>query len=63
MADEAMESAATARGPYMKLGLGRRQEVADHKATKYVLNVINVSAFALLALLVCSVLLWWFALR
>ena len=61
--DEAMESAATARGPYVKLEMAHRQEVADHKATKYVLNVISVIAFVLLALLVGSVLLWWFVLR
>ena len=61
--DEAMESAATARGPYVKLEMAHRQEVSDHKATKYVLNVISVIAFVLLALLVGSVLLWWFVLR
>ena len=61
--DEARESAATARGPYVKLELEHRQEVADHKATKYVLNVTSVIAFVLLALLVGSVLLWWFVLR
>ena len=61
--DEAMESAATARGPYVKLEMAHRQEVADHKATKYVLNVISVIAFVLLAFLVGSVLLWWFVLR
>ena len=61
--DEARESAATARGPYVKLELELRQEVADHKATKYVLNVISLIAFVLLALLVGSILLWWFVLR
>ena len=61
--DEARESAATARGPYVKSEMEHRQEVADHKATKYVLNVISVIAFVLLALLVGSVLLWWFVLR
>ena len=58
-----MKSAATARGPYVKLEMAHRQEVADHKATKYVLNVISVIAFVLLALLIGSVLLWWFVLR
>ena len=47
----------------MKLEMEHRQEVADHKAMKYVLNVISVIAFVLLALLVGSVFLWWFALR
>ena len=61
--DEARKSAATARGPYVKLEMEHRQEVADHKATKYVLNVISLIAFVLLALLVGSVLLWWFVLR
>ena len=60
---EARESAATARGPYVKLEMEHRQEVADHKTTKWVLNAISVIAFVLLALLVGSVLLWWFVLR
>ena len=61
--DEARESAATARGPYVKLEMEHRQEVADHKTTKYVLNGISVIAFVLFALLVGSNLLWWFVLR
>ena len=61
--DEARESAATARGPYVKLDMEHRQEVADHKATKYVLNVISVIAFVLFALLIGSILLWWFVLK
>ena len=61
--DEARESVATARGPYVKLQMGHRQEVADYKATKYVLNVISVIAFVLLVLLIGCVLLWWFVLR
>ena len=48
--DEARESAATARGPYVKLEMEHRQEVADHKTTKYVLNGISVIAFVLFAL-------------
>ena len=61
--DEARESAATARRPYLKLELAHRQEVSDHKVTKYVLNGISVIAFVLLVLLIGSVLLWWFVLR
>ena len=61
--DEARESAATARGPYVKLEMEHRQEVDDHKTTKWVLNAISVIAFVLLALLVGSNLLWWFVLR
>ena len=61
--DEARESAATASGPYFELRMEHQKEVSDHKATKYVLNVISVIAFVLLALLIGSVLLWWFVLR
>ena len=61
--DEAREAAATARGPYVKLEMEHRQEIADHKATKYVLNVISVIAFVLLTMLIGSILLWWFMLR
>ncbi len=61
--DEAREAAATARGPYVKLEMEHRQEVSDHKVTKYVLNVFSVIAFVLMALLIGSVLLWWFVLR
>ena len=45
----------------MSWSTGRRSPT--HKATKYVLNVFSVIAFVLLALLVGSVLLWWFVLR
>ena len=61
--DEARESAVTARGPYVKLQMEHRQEVADHKTTKWMLNVFSLIAFVLFALLVGSVLLWWFVLR
>ena len=54
--DEARESAATARRAYQK-------EVAAHKVTNDVLNIVRVIAFVLLALLIGSVLLWWFVLR
>ena len=60
--DEARESAATARGPYVKLELDYRQEVADHKTTKWVLNVFGLIVFVLLVLLIGSNLLWWFVL-
>ena len=40
-----------------------RREVAAHKATKGVLNVVHVIALVLLVLLIGSVLLWWFVLR
>ena len=61
--DEARESAATARGPYVKLEMEHRQEVAAHKNTKELLTITRVWAFVLFALLVGSVLLWWFVLR
>ena len=61
--DEARESAATARRPYHELEREYQKEVAEHKVTKDVLNVVRVIALVLLALLIGSVLLWWFVLR
>ena len=61
--DEARESAATANQPYQELEREYRKEVAEHKETNNVLIVTRVIAFVLLALLVASVLLWWFVLR
>ena len=61
--DEARESAATARGPYVKLELEHRQETAAHKNTKELLTITRVWAFVLFALLIGCVLLWWFVLR
>ena len=61
--DEARKSAATARGPYHELEREHQKEVAAHKVTNDVLNIVRVIALALLALLVGSVLLWWFVLR
>ena len=61
--DEARESAATARRPYQELERAYQKEVAEHKATNEVLNMVRVTAIVLLALLIGSVLLWWFVLR
>ena len=61
--DEARESAATARRPYHELEREYQKEVAEHKVTNNVLNIVRVIAFVLLALLIGSVLLWWFVLR
>ena len=61
--DEARESAATARRPYLELERTHQKEFAEHKVTNDVLNIVRVIAFVLLALLVGSVLLWWFVLR
>ena len=43
--------------------MAHRKEVAEHKVTNDVLNIVRVIAFVLLGLLVISVLLWWFVLR
>ena len=61
--DEARESAATARQPYHELEREHQKELAEHKVTNDVLNIVRVIAFVLLALLIGSVLLWWFVLR
>ena len=61
--DEARESAATARQPYHELEREYQKEVAEHKVTNDVLDIVRVIAFVLLALLIDSVLLWWFVLR
>ena len=61
--DEARESAATARGPYVKLEIEHRKEVAAHKRTKKAVTIARVWAVVLLALLIGAVLLWWFVLR
>ena len=61
--DEARESAATARQPFHELEREHRKEVAEHKEAKEALIAVRVTAFVLLALLIASVLLWWFVLR
>ena len=61
--DEAIESAAAARRPYEELQEEYRKETAAHQETKELLNIARVTAFVLLALLIASVLLWWFVLR
>ena len=61
--DEARESAATARAPYYELERKYRKEVSDHEVTTMGLNIFRAVAFVLLALLIGSVLLWWFVLR
>ena len=38
-------------------------EVAAHKETNELFNMARVTAFVLLALLIASVLVWWFVLR
>ena len=61
--DEARESAATARRPYLELERTYQKEVAAHEKTNDVLIAARIIAFVLLALLIGSILLWWFVLR
>ena len=61
--DEARESASAGRRPYQKLERTYQKEVAAHKETNDVLIAARITAFVLLALLIGSVLLWWFVLR
>ena len=61
--DEARESATASRRPYEELEEAYRKEIAEHKETKEVVIAVRVTAIVLLALLVGSVLLWWFVLR
>ena len=61
--DEARESAATVRRPYHELEREYQKEVAAHKETNDLFIAVRVAVFALFALLIGSVLLWWFVLR
>ncbi len=61
--DEARESASASRQAYEELEEEYRKERAAHKVTREGLIAVRVTAFVLLALLVGSVLLWWFVLR
>ena len=61
--DEARESAATARRPYHELERPYQKEVAAHKETNELFIAVRVAVFVLFALLIGSVLLWWFVLR
>ncbi len=61
--DEARESASTGRRPYQEQEEAYRKERTEHKETKEALIAVRVTAFVLLALLIASVLLWWFVLR
>ena len=61
--DEAREAASANRQAYEELEEAYRKERAEHEETKEGLIAVRVTAFLLLALLVASVLVWWFALR
>ena len=61
--DEAKEALSAGRLARHELERAHEKETAEHKETTVVLNVVRVIAFVLLALLIGSVLLWWFVLR
>ena len=61
--DEAREALSAGRRPYEELKERFRKEKAAHKDSKEGLIAVQVTSFILLALLVGSVLLWWFVLR
>ncbi len=61
--DEAREALSVGRRPYEKLKEKYRKEKAAHRDAKEGLIAVQVTSFILLALLVGSVLLWWFVLR
>ena len=61
--DEARESAFTGRRPYWELERAYEKEVAAHKETNELFIAVRVAVFVLLALLIGSVLVWWFVLR
>ena len=61
--DEAIESASASRRPHQELERAYQKEVAAHKETNELFIAVRVGVFVLLALLIGSVLLWWFVLR
>ena len=61
--DEAREDASANRQAYGELEKAYRKERAAHEETKETVIAVRVTAFLLLALLVASVLVWWFVLR
>ena len=61
--DEAREAASTSVRAYEEMEEEYRKERAAHGETKEGLIAVRVTAFLLLALLVASVLVWWFVLR
>ena len=61
--DEAREAASASGRTYEEMEEAYRKERAAHKETKQLLNMARLTAFVLLALLIGSVLLWWFVLR
>ena len=61
--DEARDAVSSSGRAYEELEEEYRKERAAHQEAKQLLNVLRVTAFVLLALLITSVLLWWFVLR
>ena len=61
--DEAREAASASRQAYAELEEAYRKERTAHERTKEGLIAARVIAFVLLALLIASVLVWWFVLR
>ena len=61
--DEARDAASASGRAYEEMEEAYRKEQTEHKETKQLLNVLRVTAFVLLALLIASVLVWWFVLR
>ena len=60
---EARESASASRQAHEEMEEAYRKERAAHERTKEGLIAARVIAFVLLALLIGSVLVWWFVLR
>ena len=61
--DEAIDTASTARRPYLELEEKYRKEKAEHNYAKEGIIMLRVMVIVLLLLLVGGVLLWWFVLR
>ena len=61
--NEARDAASASGRTYEELEEAYREERAAHERTKERLIAVRVTALVLLALLIASVLVWWFVLR
>ena len=61
--NEARDAASASGRAYEELEEAYREERAAHERTKEGLIAVRVTALVLLALLIASVLVWWFVLR
>ena len=61
--DEVRESASSSGRAYEEMEEAYRKERAAHEETTERLIAARVTVFALVALLIASVLVWWFVLR